>query len=98
MDAARKMDAENVKRLPIIDGEELLGIVTVSDITKVSPELFNIMVETTEIHSSDYDYAKKEIIEGICELCGSQDSINYINGKYICKNCREDSEEDEDEY
>jgi len=97
MDAARKMDAENVKRLPVIEGDELLGIVTVSDITKVSPELFNIMVETTEIHSGDYGYPKEEVIEGICEICGSPNSVNYINGRYICKNCNEDSEGDEEE-
>ncbi|MBA2847148.1 CBS domain-containing protein [Methanococcus maripaludis] len=96
MDAARKMDTENVKRLPVIDGDELLGIVTVSDITKLSPELFSIMVETNEIHNSEYPYSKNEEIEGICEICGSTDRVNYINGRYICKNCNEDSEGEEE--
>ncbi|MCS3901532.1 CBS domain-containing protein [Methanococcus voltae] len=104
MDAAKKMDELTVKRLPVIDGDKLFGIITVSDITKVSPELFNLLLEASIIHENEneYDFVKKDEINGICEICGAQDSVNCINGKYICRHCMDSGysskEEDMNEY
>ncbi|MBP2144034.1 CBS domain-containing protein [Methanococcus voltae] len=104
MDAAKKMDELTVKRLPVIDGDKLLGIITVSDITKVSPELFNLLLEASIIHTNEneYDFVKKEEMNGICEVCGAQDSVNFVNGKYVCRNCLESGfqskEEEMNEY
>ncbi|MBP2172959.1 CBS domain-containing protein [Methanococcus voltae] len=104
MDAAKKMDELTVKRLPVIDGDKLFGIITVSDITKVSPELFNLLLEASIIHNNEneYDFVKKEEMTGICEVCGAHDSVNFVNGKYVCRNCLESGfqskEEEMNEY
>ncbi|WP_245527630.1 CBS domain-containing protein [Methanotorris igneus] len=86
MDAARKMAEKNIKRLPVVEGDKLLGIITVSDITKISPKIFEIMYEMSKI-GGELPYRGDEYIEGICEVCGSQGSVRLVNGRYICDNC-----------
>jgi CBS domain-containing protein len=86
MDAAKKMAEKNVKRLPVVEGEKLLGIITVSDIAKISPKIFEIMYEISKM-SVEVPYRGDEYIEGICEVCGSQGPVRLINGRYVCDNC-----------
>lgn len=94
MDAAKTMAEKNIKRLPVIENEELLGIITVSDIASVSPELFDIMIEASRIEDKSYPYSAKpyENIDGICEICGSQGNVRFVNGKYLCDNCIDEGE------
>jgi CBS domain-containing protein len=90
MDAAKIMAEKNVKRLPVIEDDKLLGIITVSDITTISPKLFDIMVEVSHIRDEEYQQPmneEDEYTEGICEVCGCQGRVRYINGRYICDNC-----------
>ncbi|MBW9222378.1 CBS domain-containing protein [Methanothermococcus sp. SCGC AD-155-C09] len=90
MDAAKLMAKKNIKRLPVIENDELLGIITVSDIVTISPKLFDIMMEASSIKGDeDYmDYPMDyEYLYGICETCGSQGRVRYIDGKYVCDNC-----------
>lgn len=89
MDAAKLMSEKNIKRLPVIEGEELLGIITVSDIAKISPDLFDIMAEWIKINEKEdiNGTVEGDYVNGICEVCGSEGKVRYIEGKYICDNC-----------
>ena len=90
IEAAKLMGRKNIKRLPVIENGKLLGIITVSDITSVSPKIFEIMIEVSKIREEE-DYPKEqESIYGICEVCGSQGRLKYINGRYLCESCRDD--------
>ncbi|ABR56215.1 CBS domain-containing protein [Methanococcus aeolicus] len=97
MDAAELMAKKNIKRLPVIENDELLGIITVSDIISISPKLFEIMKEASKIEDT-YDEADNYVntyeettttTEGICEVCGYHGNVHYINGQYICDDCLE---------
>ena len=96
MDAAKIMAEKNIKRLPVIENDELLGIITVSDITTISPKLFDIKVEVSNIRGEgDYQTIiskEEEYTEGICEICGSQGRVRYIDGRYVCDNCVDEEE------
>ncbi|AEH06847.1 CBS domain-containing protein [Methanothermococcus okinawensis] len=97
MDAAKIMAEKKIKRLPVIENDELLGIITVSDITSISPKLFDIIVEFSNIKGAGNTYQanttnEDEYIEGICEVCGAQGRVRYINGRYICDNCLDEEE------
>ncbi|WP_292460842.1 CBS domain-containing protein [Methanothermococcus sp.] len=91
MDAAKIMAEKKIKRLPVIENDELLGIITVSDITSISPKLFDILVEVSKIKGEGgYQTTinkEDEYTEGICEVCGNRGMVRYINGRYICDNC-----------
>jgi CBS domain-containing protein len=97
MDAAKIMAEKNIKRLPVIENDKLLGIITVSDITTISPKLFDIMIEVSNIRGEE-EYQppmgkEEEYTEGICEICGSQGRVRYVDGRYVCDNCLEEGYE-----
>jgi len=87
IEAAKLMARKNIKRLPVIEKGKLLGIITVSDIVSVSPKIFEIMVEVSKIRDEE-EYPKEQgYIYGVCEGCGNQGRLKYVNGRYLCESC-----------
>jgi signal-transduction protein with cAMP-binding, CBS, and nucleotidyltransferase domain len=83
-EAARVMVRNRIRRLPVVDRGRLIGIVTASDITAVSPELIGVLPERPELPSPE------EIEESVCEVCGEVTASLYeINGMWVCENCRD---------
>ncbi|MFT4250256.1 MAG: cyclic nucleotide-binding/CBS domain-containing protein [Candidatus Woesearchaeota archaeon] len=46
LDALRFMAEHDIRTLPVLQGEELVGFITAKDILKVNPELFELLSET----------------------------------------------------
>ncbi|MBN2367923.1 CBS domain-containing protein [Candidatus Woesearchaeota archaeon] len=90
-DAILKMSLMNVRRLPVVEDSNIVGILTSKDILKIEPQLFEVLVDKMELREE-----KRKPInrigerEGICELCG-----NYANYLFeqdeimVCKYCKE---------
>jgi CBS domain-containing protein len=103
-EAAKIMATHGVKRLPVVKDGELVGIVTQSDIVRVSPELLEIVIEYAsitpaeekEVISLDTDEFREEYINGICENCGYQGRVRLYQGRYLCDECIEEFEEKEE--
>jgi len=82
-EAARLMAKNNVRRLPVVERGKLVGIITASDITAVSPQLTDIMAHA-EVPAGE------EIEESVCEVCGEvTTSLFEVNGMWVCENCRD---------
>ena len=82
-EAARTMARGKIRRLPVVERDELIGIVTESDITAISPEL-------TEVVAHPEVPAGEEIEESVCEVCGEVTTALYeVNGMWVCENCRD---------
>lgn len=82
-EAARVMAKNNVRRLPVVEHGKLVGIVTASDITAISPQLTDVMAHP-EVP------AREEIEESVCEVCGEMTTSLYeVNGMWVCENCRD---------
>ena len=82
-EAARVMAKNNVRRLPVVEHGKLIGIVTASDITAISPQLIDVMAHP-EVP------AREEIEESVCEVCGEMTTSLYeVNGMWVCENCRD---------
>jgi len=83
-DAARTMIRNKIRRLPVMDRGRLVGIVTASDITAVSPELMEVLPERPQTP------APEVIEESVCEVCGEvTGSLHEVNGMWVCENCRD---------
>lgn len=82
--AVRVMRKSKYRRLPVVIKKKVIGILTLKDILRIEPELFEIARQ---------GYEKKEvgniIKEGICEQCERFDLIYDVNGKLICESCRD---------
>ncbi|MEM4282514.1 MAG: CBS domain-containing protein [Candidatus Woesearchaeota archaeon] len=92
LEALKIMRDYNIRHLPVIDRGKFLGVITLKDILKIHPELFEIMVEKIEIREAERKLAiKGKVREGICQNCGKySDDLRYVEGQMMCPDCREE--------
>jgi CBS domain-containing protein len=82
-DAARIMARNRIRRLPVVERGELVGILTTMDIMSISPDLLEL--------ASGPEVKREEIEESVCESCGEVTTALYeVNGMWVCEDCRDD--------
>jgi CBS domain-containing protein len=87
-EAMKTMGKCNVRRLPVVENNELIGIITQKDISRISPVLHDISREWHDITIRDETYYKKQIFSGKCEDCGIlSTNLKNIEGKLLCEGC-----------
>jgi len=87
-EAMKIMTKCNVRRLPVIEKGELIGIITQKDITRLSPVLHDISKEWYDIKVRDESCYKRQIFSGKCEDCGTLSSnLKNIDGRLLCEDC-----------
>lgn len=94
-EALKKMKDSKFERLPVVENNELVGIITIKDILSFHPELYPELEEFARIREESNKLklvkkAKERALpnEGICEECGNQDILYMYNGSLICESCR----------
>jgi len=94
LDAVRKMKKINVHRLPVVDSGKVVGIISLSDIAKTSPEIADLLEYRLKMKDEE-PTIKKETTAGICDSCElhSEKLVN-LNGQWLCEDCVNDSEEE----
>lgn len=89
-EAITKIRDFNVKQLPVVDGEKLVGLLTLKDVLKIEPQLFELLVDKINVREEN----KKPVVlkpeaEGICELCGEyKEKLEEIKGNFVCEGCK----------
>jgi CBS domain-containing protein len=87
-EAMKIMSKCNVRRLPVIEKGELIGIITQKDIIQLSPVLHEISKEWYDIKVRDESYYKMQNFSGKCEDCGTLSSnLKNIDGRLLCEDC-----------
>jgi CBS domain-containing protein len=87
-EAMKTMGKCNVRRLPVIENNELIGIITQKDISRISPVLHEISREWYDIAARDESHFEKQIFSGKCEDCGVLTSnLKNIDGRLLCEDC-----------
>ena len=87
-EAMKTMGKCNVRRLPVIEKGELIGIITQKDISLISPILHEISREWYDITVRDETHYKKQIFSGKCEDCGTLSAnLKNIEGRLLCDDC-----------
>lgn len=94
-EAARLMAKNNIRRLPVVSDGALVGILTSSDVLMVSPELTEILVENARMENqneqTEYSVLQNSVT-GECEACGNFMDLYEIDGRFLCEECKEDTE------
>ena len=92
-DAIRLMRKAKFRRLPVTIQKRVIGLLTLKDILKIQPELFEIVQENYAIREEEDKLkrtkSKETFNEGICEECGEIDILYNVDGQFICEECRE---------
>jgi len=87
-EAMKTMGKCNVRRLPVIENDKLIGIITQKDISRISPILHEISREWYDITVRDESHYKKQVFSGKCEDCGTlSTNLKNVQGRLLCDDC-----------
>ncbi len=87
-EAMKTMGKCNIRRLPVVENGELIGIITHKDITRISPILNEIAREWYNIAKKDESHLRAQIFSGKCEDCSSlSTNLKNVDGRLLCENC-----------
>ena len=88
----KRMNKLKFDRLPVVQGRELVGIITAKDVLNFHPEFYPELEEYAKIREEWKKLRRvkkaKTSSEGICEECGAQDILYRANGMLVCESCR----------
>jgi len=86
--AMKTMTKCNIRRLPVVENDELIGVITEKDIFRLSPILHEISREWYDITVRDESFFKKQVFSGKCEDCGILSAnLKNIDGRLLCEDC-----------
>ena len=88
-DAMIKMRDSNIRHLPVVQGNEIVGLLTMKDILKIEPQLFELIVEKFELKEESRKPINRIIpTEGICQECGEySEKVMEVKGTVLCEIC-----------
>ena len=86
-----KMRDMNIRHLPVVKDGQMTGLLTLKDILKIQPQLFELLVEKFELREEKRKPLNRIIPnEGICQACGEySEEIKDVDGSLLCPNCAE---------
>lgn len=93
-DALKVMRDFNIRHLPVLEaGGKLMGFLTIKDVLKIQPQLFELIVEKYEIREPGRKPHVNSEAESVCDECqvGNDDLID-VEGSMLCPACRQEEE------
>ena len=94
-EAIELINKNNVRQLPVIDpvDDKLVGLVTIKDILRLEPDLFELMTERISMTMEESDHHPvfaTKYASGLCSSCGkyADHLIDRAAGMQICPSCR----------
>jgi len=92
-DAAVLMVSKGVKRLPVLRKGKLIGVITQTDIVKISPSVYDLIFEKAKTDTGAL--IKNGIgMSGECEECENySESLRNVSGTLVCEECYEELED-----
>ena len=94
-DAIILMRKKKFRRLPVTVNKKVIGYLSLKDILRIQPELFEIAREGYNIKwplEKDKEKEPEAIREGICDECENYDILYYCDGKLMCEGCMGEGE------
>ena len=88
-DALIKMRDYNIRHLPVVDNGKMVGLLTLKDILKIEPSLFDLLVEKFELREETRKPINRIIErEAICQGCGAySEDTTKVKGSLLCERC-----------
>lgn len=97
-EALVRMKNGKLRWLPVTVNGNVIGILTIKDILRIEPSLFEIAVGNMQIKEEAAKIKRMEsaagreinVLEGECGECGNYGLISEIGGRPICDSCSEE--------
>jgi len=92
MEAAKLIVKTGKRKLPVMENNKLVGILTADDIVKAAPGEVETLRELTNIKSEDVTFHESPT-SGNCEACGNySEKLFEVNESFVCEDCKEAAE------
>jgi len=97
-EAIQKMKRTKFGRLPVVMGDNLVGMITTKDILNFNPELYPELDELENIREESEKLKRLKRFnedgfagddEGTCEECGNYNRLLVTNGMNVCESCKD---------
>jgi CBS domain-containing protein len=90
-EAAKRMSVMHVRRLPVLKGNMLVGILTENDVLRISPSLIELTREWSLVNRGGIGREKEpQMFTGYCENCGQFSiDLRLNSGELRCPECRD---------
>ncbi len=88
-DALILMGEKDLRRLPVVHENKIVGLLTFKDVIRIQPQLFDVIAERFRIReeANKMIISEKTNLEGYCEKCNSYEPLENRSGSYICEDC-----------
>jgi len=91
--ATRKMKKNNIHRLPVISNRKPVGVISLTDIAKTSPEMLDLLEYRLKMKETPFEI-REETTSGICDSCGGYfTDLKNKDNQWLCEDCIEETEE-----
>ena len=92
-EAAKKMRELRIRRLVVLQGSNLKGIITSNDIVDITPALIDVISEKSQI--SPVERVRESApLSGYCDRCGSwTEELKTHDGQFVCEDCPSEFED-----
>jgi CBS domain-containing protein len=91
--AIKKMQSLNFRRLPVMSKGDVIGVITLKDILRVAPELYEEISNFIDVREEDrklLDTKEEYPEEGFCDHCGAFSELLKVYDNLLCPDCREE--------
>lgn len=94
IEASELMLKSDIKRLPVLENGDIVGIVSNTDVLMVTPGLSTILKDLIEMNRETLlvsnEKTNPDFNSGICELCGYySEDLEMLEGRLLCQSCRD---------
>lgn len=87
LNAVRKMKKINIHRLPVMEEGKVVGLISLVDVAKTSPEMLDILEYRMKM-KEETPAIKDETTAGICDSCDNySERLRHIDNEWLCENC-----------
>ena len=85
-DALMLIKDEDIRQLPVLDGKKLVGLLTVKDILKIQPQLFELVADKISLREESLKPVASA--QGTCDHCSHYSKKLYeIDAEFLCQKC-----------
>jgi predicted transcriptional regulator len=83
-----KMNKHKIRRFPVLENGKVVGMITNTDIARLSPEMFEVLELRLKI-KGDEPFIRETTTSGVCGKCGNySDDLVLIKNEWFCGFCR----------
>ncbi len=96
-DIARAMIDNDISRVPILRGDNLVGMVTQSNLVKTWPSYVELVQEESRVFGSETPAAGdapqgETVSDGVCDSCENfSEELKMVDGDMLCPECQEEN-------